>query len=241
MLNLSCHLDHTGNPPAQIVWLQNSLQVSAHHVVTVVSEDGSATSDLSIKVTDEPIEIICEAISDATTAQKDVIKVTPESAPTTTTTMKSTTILSEADADAVPHAEASRSGETIMINSNSNTVMRSELLSDKHDIHDIPVADMPHSDDNAVDYYDYSHFEYVNENSYNNWQETVRYAEDYYEYTEDDYNDEAEQSEAEREENSILIKKLKEEFGQSSGASYLFFTLPYSLLPSILVQRLVIN
>ena len=113
-----------------------------------------------------------------------------------------------------------------IIHSNSNNVKPAVASDRHHDIHDIPVADMPHSSE-----YDYSHFEYINENFDASWQDTVKYAENYYDY-EEDYDEEP--SLTEQMENSVLIKKLKEEFN-SASSSEKFFISHLSLLLSLLL------
>ena len=68
-----------------------------------------------------------------------------------------------------------------------------------------------------VDEYDYSHFEYLNQKFESEFKETVKFAEENYDYEE--YQDE---DEAEKMENSILIKRLKEEFSSSSSGTVSF-------------------
>ena len=69
----------------------------------------------------------------------------------------------------------------------------------------MPAADMP-----AAYEYDYSHFEYLNDKFDTEFKETVKFAEENYDYEEYEMEDELEKME-----NSILIKKLKDEFSSS--------------------------
>ena len=71
-----------------------------------------------------------------------------------------------------------------------------------------------------VDEYDYSHFEYLNQKFESEFKETVKFAEENYDYEE--YEDE---DEAEKIENSILIKKLR--------GRVFFIKLRDSIIPSL--------
>ena len=68
-----------------------------------------------------------------------------------------------------------------------------------------------------MDEYDYSHFEYLNQKFESEFKETVKFAEENYDYEE--YEDE---DEAEKMVNSILIKKYKEEYPSSSSGKVPF-------------------
>ena len=80
------------------------------------------------------------------------------------------------------------------------------------DVHDIPLADMPLNSKNSE--YDYSHFEYLNENFDAVYKDTVRFADEYYDSEE--YSEEPTYVDAE---NSVIIKKLKEEFREVHSSS----------------------
>ena len=79
------------------------------------------------------------------------------------------------------------------------------------DVHDTPLADMPRL---AYDY-DYSHFEYLNENFEAVYEDTVRHAEEVYSYQYEEYE---EASPTEQRHNSDLVQKPKERFGESEAA-----------------------
>ena len=78
-------------------------------------------------------------------------------------------------------------------------------------MHDTPLADMPRL---AYDY-DYSHFEYLNENFEAVYEDTVRHAEEVYSYQYEEYE---EASPTEQRHNSDLVQKLKERFGGREAA-----------------------
>ena len=149
----------------------------------------SDQSHLTVTVT-ETSQFSCEASNEAGTVLTTV-NITPIPRTTSTTTRRTTT-----------------TRQTTTTTTSTTTMTQSTRSGD---IHDQPAADMP------VDEYDYSHFEYLNQKFESEFKETVKFAEENYDYEE--YQDE---DEAEKMENSILIKRLKEEFSSSSSGTVSF-------------------
>ena len=66
------------------------------------------------------------------------------------------------------------------------------------------------------DYYDYSHFDYLNDQFDSEYKETLIYVEENYDF-DDDYQ--PEEDEEEKKENSKIVKQLKETFSPSSSST----------------------
>ena len=127
------------------------------------------------------------ASNSATGQISDTITLTSTLRPntTTTTTTSTTTTTPSTSVEMVVEAAARRSEQG-------------------RRLHDYPVADMPQVEGE----YDYSHFDYLNDKFEADWRETVRYAEENYEYEQYDY----EAAEARERENADRVKQLKASF-----------------------------
>ena len=77
------------------------------------------------------------------------------------------------------------------------------------------MNDAPRIDLNSE--YDYSHFDYLNDQFESEYKETVIYVEENYEDYDSDYQ--PEEDEDEKMENSKIVKQLKERFSPSSSSS----------------------
>ena len=219
-VRVKCHLEQAGNPPAQLIWFKDMAIIS--ETKDTRSENIEAhDSIIDFVISDSETEILCKA-SNGVSSEIFESKITliPKPLPSTISTTSTTTsylqitstppsIVVEADAASYYNSPLVREEIKLV----DNNAVDNENFRIASDIHDIPVADMPSSLHND---YDYSHFEYLNEDFDARFKDTLKYAEQYPDYYED-YEDYQEPSPSEKEENSNLIKKLKEQFSPSSS------------------------
>ena len=192
-VTLRCLLPEPGRPAAQLTWYRDDQQIeeaSSSLEVTITE----ASSSLQVTITEASTEVRCEAVNPVSGEKaRSSIIITPAEKRTTTsmTTLPTTTTTT------VP-----------LPNPRIYFAESQKLWAGRRfeDVHDIPLADMPSQSQNSD--YDYSHFEYLNENFDAVYKDTVRFADEYYDseeyYEEPTFVDKAE--------NSVIIKKLKEEF-----------------------------
>ena len=127
---------------------------------------------------------------------------------TTTSTPTTTTTTTTATTTTTPAAPRPRMFASRLRSAEAEAALGEEAAAD---VHDTPLADMPRL---AYDY-DYSHFEYLNENFDAVYEDTVRHAEEVYSYQYEEYEA---ASPTEQQHNSDLVQKLKERFSESEAA-----------------------
>ena len=189
-LSLRCLLAQPGRPAAQLTWYRDDQQIE---------ED---ISSLEVTITETSTEVSCEAVNPVSGERaRSSIIITPTEKTTTTPT---TTLMPTTTTTTVP-----------LPNPRIYFAESQKLWAGRRfeDVHDIPLADMPSQSQNSD--YDYSHFEYLNENFDAVYKDTVRFADEYYDseeyYEEPTFVDKAE--------NSVIIKKLKEEFQEVNSST----------------------
>lgn len=221
IITLSCHLEDAGSPAADVTWFMNNIKMPSGQSETVSDKDGELTSYLQVSVTDTAVnEFICQASNDVNSEKLvDTFQfINDVTSTTTTTTTTATTSVSRSSSASfiIPVSAASRVQHSLSISENDAINLHDDIneITEK-DIHDIPVADMPVKQSSD---YDYSHFEYLNENFDATYKDTLKYAEQF-EYDYEDYEEYGEPSQTEKVENSVLIKQLKEQFTNSSSSN----------------------
>ena len=192
-VTLRCLLPEPGRPAAQLTWLRGGQRISA---------PGSAPSSLEVTNTQAASEVTCEAVNPATgerSSSSIIIKPTEQS-----TTTSSKILMPTTTTMTVP-----------LPNPRIYFAASQKLWAGRktEDVHDIPLADMPSNSKNSE--YDYSHFEYLNENFDAVYKDTVRFADEYYDSEE--YSEEP--TYVDKAENSVIIKRLKEEFREVHSSS----------------------
>ena len=178
-VTMRCLLPEPGRPAAQLTWYRDDQQIE------------EASSSLEVTITEVSTEVSCEAVNPVSGEKtRSSIVITPTEKTTTTLMPTTTTTTVPLPNPRIYFAESQKlwAGRKF------------------DDVHDIPLADMPSQSQNSD--YDYSHFEYLNENFDAVYKDTVRFADEYYDSEE--YYDEP--TIVDKAENSVIIKKLKEEF-----------------------------
>ena len=188
-VSLRCLLPHPGRPAAQLTWYRDQRELE------------EAGPSLEVTLTQVSTEVSCEAVnpeSGERARSSIIITPTERSTSTSTTTVRSTTTTT------VPLPNPR------IFFAESQKLWAGRKIDD---VHDMPLADMPSKSQNSD--YDYSHFEYLNENFDAVYKDTVRFADEFYDsgeyYEEPTFVDKAE--------NSVIIKKLKEEFQEEPSSS----------------------
>ena len=251
-VRVKCHLEQAGNPPARIGWFKDMASISESREsssgdIEANDADRKHTSSIiDFVISDTETEILCKASNGVTSELlKRKIRLNPIPLPSTTSTTSTTSTY--LPTTSTPHLSAVRASDASHYNSPlireeiqlvENNAVDDEEFQIASDIHDIPVADMPSSKSSSMLHndYDYSHFEYLNEDFDKTYKDTLKYASQYQDYY-DDYEEYQEPSPSEKEENSNLIKKLKEQFSPPSSSDQISLSKLLLLSPVFIITK----
>ena len=206
-VTVTCLLSNPGNPPATMTWFRDNKELTANQRPESRSRDHFRPISFWVEVTISEMtstEVSCEAVNPVSGERaRSSVSITPTATSSTTTTSTTASTIKTTTTAPRPHPRI-HFAESQML-----------LARRKYEpVDDMPMADAPSTSSHNSDY-DYSHFEYLNENFDAVYKDTVRYADEYYdseEYYEDPlFLDKAKYSD--------IIKKLKEEFEEVSSSS----------------------
>ena len=188
-LTLSCWLEQPGNPPALLSWFRGG---------KLLAREANITLSLNSLT---PQQFSCEATNPALTATtSNFITISPLPTTTTTTTTSTTT--------------TTTTTASTTTRSTTYTAAKTSLLLPAARLQDRAVNDAPLAGFDSD--YDYSHFDYLNDQFESEYNKTIKYVEEHYD---DDYEYEPDEDEEEKKENSKIIKQLKDKFSPSSSST----------------------